>query len=169
MVRALNAVQREAGTPFHDRALYMHGWSQFKQGRLDESLRSFFGVLDLKIAGRGDAALDQLEGLSRADRELVEDSFRALSIQFADLEAGETLAQALSRHGGAPGALPGAVQGGPEEVQGPRAFLRRGRETSGRLRGGCEDPLSRRRIPGRFQEDLERFVPPDPAAIPQRG
>jgi TolA-binding protein len=84
-------VQREAGTPFHDRALYMHGWSQFKQGRLDESLRSFFGVLDLKIAGRGDAALDQLEGLSRADRELVEDTFRVTSISLANLQGAESI------------------------------------------------------------------------------
>jgi hypothetical protein len=31
-------------------ALYMHGWSQFKQARLEESLQSFFGVLDLSLS-----------------------------------------------------------------------------------------------------------------------
>ena len=46
-------------TPYHDRALYMHGWSLFKQGRLEDALHSFFGVLDLKIAGReGEGDLD---------------------------------------------------------------------------------------------------------------
>ena len=84
-------LQHEARTAFHDRALYMHGWSQFKQGRLDEALRSFFGVLDLKIAGRGDAALDKLEGLSRADRELVEDTFRVASISLANLQGAEAI------------------------------------------------------------------------------
>ena len=48
------------------RALYMQGWSLFKQGRLDDGLHSFFGVLDLKLAddaGRDgqDDSLDQLE------------------------------------------------------------------------------------------------------------
>ena len=28
----------------------MHGWALYKQGRLEEGLQSFFGVLDLKIA-----------------------------------------------------------------------------------------------------------------------
>ena len=78
-------VQREAGTPFHDRALYMHGWSVYKQGRLDDALQSFFGVLDLKIAGSGDEALDNLKGLSRADRELVEDTLRVTSVSLANL------------------------------------------------------------------------------------
>ena len=59
----------------------MHGWSQFKQGRLEESLQSFFGVLDLKLVGRGsESDLETLPGLTRADRELVEDTFRVTSI-----------------------------------------------------------------------------------------
>ena len=36
----------EAGNAYRDRALYMQGWSLFKQGRLDDALASFFGVLD---------------------------------------------------------------------------------------------------------------------------
>jgi cellulose synthase operon protein C len=84
-------IVRKGETPFYDRALYMHGWSQFKQGRLDESLASFFAVLDLKIAGRGDAPLETLQGLTRADRELVEDTFRITSISLANLQGAETL------------------------------------------------------------------------------
>ena len=75
------------GSPYYERALYMHGWSQFKQGRLDESLQSFFGVLDLKLAGRGNESdLEKLPGLTRADRELVEDTFRVTSISLANLQ-----------------------------------------------------------------------------------
>ena len=71
----------DKGSPYYERALYMHGWSQFKQGRLEESLQSFFGVLDLKLAGRGNESdLEKLPGLTRADRELVEDTFRVTSI-----------------------------------------------------------------------------------------
>ena len=39
----------QTASPFHERSLYMQGWSQFKQGRLEEGLQSFFGVLDLKL------------------------------------------------------------------------------------------------------------------------
>ena len=79
-----------AGNSYHDRALYMHGWSLFKQGRLEDSLQSFFGVLDLKVAGReGEGGLDTLEGLTRADRELAEDTFRVMSISLANLQGAE--------------------------------------------------------------------------------
>ena len=84
-------VLREAPTPFHDRALYMHGWALYKQGRLEEALQSFFGVLDSKIAGRGDAPLDELKDLSRADRELVEDTLRVASVSLANLRGADSI------------------------------------------------------------------------------
>lgn len=81
-----------ASTQFNDRALYMQGWSRFKQGRLEEALQSFFGVLDLKAAGiDGDGPIDSLPGLSRADRELVEDTFRVTSISLANLQGAESI------------------------------------------------------------------------------
>ena len=84
-------LQRPTPTAFHDRALYMHGWALYKQGRLDEGLQSFFGVLDLKIAGRGDEALESLAGLSRADRELVEDTLRVVGVSLANLRGADSL------------------------------------------------------------------------------
>jgi cellulose synthase operon protein C len=78
---------------YHDRALYMHGWSLFKQGRLDDALHSFFGVLDLKVANsEGDGDLDTLADLSRADRELVEDTFRVTSLCLTNLQGAESIA-----------------------------------------------------------------------------
>ena len=84
-------LQRAEPTAFHDRALYMHGWAQYKQGRLEEGLQSFFGVLDLKIASSGDDALENLKGLSRADRELVEDTLRVASVSLANLRGAESI------------------------------------------------------------------------------
>jgi cellulose synthase operon protein C len=78
--------------PYHDRALYMQGWSQFKQGRLEDGLASFFGVLDVKVAGRdGEGGLETLVGLSRADRELAEDTFRVTSLSLANLQGAESI------------------------------------------------------------------------------
>lgn len=77
---------------FHERALYMHGWSLFKQARVEEALGSFFGVLDLKVAHRsGGAELDSLDGLTRADRELVEDTFRVASLSLANLQGADSI------------------------------------------------------------------------------
>ncbi len=75
--------------PYRERSQYMLGWSQFKQARLPEALNAFFGVLDLKLAGRDDD--DDLAGLSRADRELVEDTFRVTSLSLANLQGAESI------------------------------------------------------------------------------
>ncbi|MEO8154860.1 MAG: tetratricopeptide repeat protein [Rhizobacter sp.] len=78
--------------PFYERALYMHGWSLFKQAKIEEALNSFFGVLDLKVANRGGGAdLESLPGLTRADRELVEDTFRVTSLSLANLQGADSI------------------------------------------------------------------------------
>jgi tetratricopeptide (TPR) repeat protein len=78
-------------SPFTERALYMQGWSLFKMGRTEDALEPFFAVLDLKLGElpprlRDEARLEDLTPLTRADRELVDDSFRVLSISLAALQ-----------------------------------------------------------------------------------
>lgn len=78
---------------YFERAQYMQGWSQFKQGKLDQALHSFFGVLDRKLGEhQAGGALETLEGLSRADRELLEDTFRVTSLSLANLQGAESIA-----------------------------------------------------------------------------
>ncbi len=85
-------LRSDTPTPYHDRSLYMHGWSLYKQGRLEDALHSFFGVLDFKLTGReGDGGLETLPGLTRADRELVEDTFRVASLSLQNLQGAETI------------------------------------------------------------------------------
>jgi TolA-binding protein len=92
-----------AGNPFQERAAYMQGWSRFKQAKLEESLQSFFSVLDLKAAvlsGPGD--LQSLPGLTRAERELLEDTFRVTSISLANLQGADAIQGYMNtpqRHG----------------------------------------------------------------------
>lgn len=81
-----------ARSAFTERALYMKGWSQFKLGRLDDALNAFFGVLDLKLAGApSDADLADLKQLSRADRDLVEDTFRVTSLSLQNLQGSASI------------------------------------------------------------------------------
>jgi TolA-binding protein len=85
-------LQGDVQGAYHDRALYMHGWSLFKQGKVEEALQSFFAVLDIKVGNReGGADLESLEGLTRADRELVEDTFRVASLSLANLQGAESI------------------------------------------------------------------------------
>ncbi|HXW65220.1 MAG TPA: tetratricopeptide repeat protein [Burkholderiaceae bacterium] len=87
---------------YYERSLYMQGWSLYKQGRLEEALHSFFGVLDLKLIGKeGEGKLEELPGLTRADRELVEDTFRVVSLCLENLQGAESIPEFVrvaSRH-----------------------------------------------------------------------
>jgi TolA-binding protein len=82
----------DAAGAYRERSLYMQGWSLFKQAKLEDALQSFFGVLDLKVAGADrDGELEELPGLTRADRELVEDTFRVTSLSLTNLQGAETI------------------------------------------------------------------------------
>ncbi len=91
--QAYSAVLASADKVYHERALYMQGWTIFKQGRLEDSLNPFFAVLDGKLDGVSqDEALEAQPNLTRADRELVEDTFRVLSLSLANLQGAESIA-----------------------------------------------------------------------------
>ncbi len=80
-------------SPYRERAMYMQGWSRFKLGRLDDALQAFFGVLDVKLARKfGFGNLDTVEDLSRADRELLDDTFRVISLSLANQQGAESIA-----------------------------------------------------------------------------
>jgi outer membrane protein assembly factor BamD (BamD/ComL family) len=85
-------LQGDASSPYYERSLYMRGWSMYKQGQLEEALKSFFGVLDLKLGGRSDETnLEDVASLSRGDRELIEDTFRVTSLSLENLQGAESI------------------------------------------------------------------------------
>jgi len=85
---------------FYEQSLYKLGWSQFKLGWYDDSFLSFFELLDRKVGdveiGEGEA---RLASLSRAERELVEDAFRVLSIGFSYMQGAESIDNFLAQRG----------------------------------------------------------------------
>lgn len=106
----------QTDAPLRDRALYMLGWSQFKQSRLPEALQAFFGVLDAKLPLPGDNSskaaapasaaaaasgatgdADELAHLSRGDRELLEDTLRVMSISLASLQGAASIPPYIDR------------------------------------------------------------------------
>lgn len=85
---------------FYEQSLYKLGWSQFKLAWHQDSLDPFFELLDRKV---GDVEIEEgeqrLQSLKRAERELVEDTFRVLSISFSYLEGAASIDTFLAERG----------------------------------------------------------------------
>jgi TolA-binding protein len=82
---------------FYEQSLYKLGWSQFKLAWYEQSLDPFFELLDRKISDiEWEHGEYRLEELTRADQELVEDTFRVLSIGFSYMEGAESIDEYLS-------------------------------------------------------------------------
>ncbi len=84
------------GSRFYEQALYKLGWSQFKLAWHEDSLEPFFELLDRKVKGVdiGEGE-ERLSTLKRAERELVEDTFRVLSISFSYMEGAKSIDEFL--------------------------------------------------------------------------
>lgn len=77
---------------FYEQSLYKLGWSLFKQSLNEECLTPFTSVLDAYLLDRRDRTkLLAIDSLKRADRELVEDTLRVLSITFSYMEGARSL------------------------------------------------------------------------------
>lgn len=98
--QAYRHIVAHPASPFYERAQYMHGWSLYKQAKYERALDSFVGVLDGRLNRRvaGDT-LAETPGLERSERELVEDTFRALSLSVASLKGADTLTALFERRG----------------------------------------------------------------------
>jgi TolA-binding protein len=85
---------------FYEQSLYKLGWSQFKLAWHEDSLDPFFELLDLKLGGvelrDGE---DRLAALGRAEQELVEDTFRVLSLSFSYMAGAESIDDYFGKRG----------------------------------------------------------------------
>src|SRR5271155_5344939 len=88
-----------SSSAFYNQSLYKHGWSLFKQGENERSLDSFAGVLDSELVAKNDPnKLIEIDTLTRANRELVEDTFRVMSITYSYLDGPKTIDEFIKRH-----------------------------------------------------------------------
>jgi TolA-binding protein len=96
-----------ADSAFYEQALYKHGWSLFKQQQYEDSLASFFSLLDVKLGTDNAAAGDRdpaviYSSMGRAEQELIDDTFRVLSIDFSYIDGPEAVSKYFTRHGARP-------------------------------------------------------------------
>jgi TolA-binding protein len=83
---------------FYNQSLYKHGWSLFKEGETERSLGSFARVLDsVLVAKNNSKRLVEIDSLSKPNRELVEDTFRVMSITFSYGDGPKMIAEFVQR------------------------------------------------------------------------
>ena len=88
---------------FYIQSLYKLGWSQFKQAQNEDSLKPFGDLLDLMLLDAKDPAhMRDWNALGRADRELVDDTLRVMSIAFAYLDGAKSVDAFTARRGRIP-------------------------------------------------------------------
>jgi TolA-binding protein len=95
-------IQRGKSSQYYEQSLYKHGWSLFKQSLTEESLPSFAGVLDQRLAVGRNGKVPRIEDLKRAERELVEDTLRVMAITFSYADGAASIDQFLKKRGEAP-------------------------------------------------------------------
>lgn len=87
-------------TPYYEHALYKQGWSLFKQGDYDAALDSYTALLGRKMPT--ETTESELAKLSRAERELLDDTLRVISLSFSYQAGPASVAQYFSRRGRKP-------------------------------------------------------------------
>lgn len=95
-----HVVESASASRFYEQSLYKLGWTEFKLGLHEGSLDPFFSLLDRKLADVDlEHSGDALENMARADREIVEDTFRVLSISFSYMQGAQSIGDYLGRRG----------------------------------------------------------------------
>ena len=81
-------------TPYYRNATYMLGWTEFKRSRFEEGLDNFYTVIDHLLADSTDG-----EDLDSINTELLNDSFRVVTLALAYLDGPLTLADTMRVRG----------------------------------------------------------------------
>jgi TolA-binding protein len=86
---------------FSMQSRYKLGWSLFKQQLYEESATPFFDLLDGEFDGGSEASDPALiyTAMGRAQQELIEDSFRVLSISFSYMNGADSITEYFETHG----------------------------------------------------------------------
>ncbi|MDE2263240.1 MAG: tetratricopeptide repeat protein [Gammaproteobacteria bacterium] len=94
-------IARGAASPFYVQSLYKSGWSLYKASLQEQSLPQFAKLLDCELLGP-EGRVRPLTDLRRADRELVEDTLRVMSITFSQDSGAQSIDRFVGRYGARP-------------------------------------------------------------------
>ena len=94
-------IARGSASPYYVQSLYKGGWSLYKESLPQQSLPVFARLLDLELLGV-DGRVRPLTDLKRADRELVRDSLRVMSVTFSQDSGAQSIERFVGRYGARP-------------------------------------------------------------------
>jgi TolA-binding protein len=94
-------IARGASSPYYVQSLYKGGWSLYKESLPQQSLPVFARLLDIELLG-SDGKVRPLSELRRADRELVTDSLRVMSITFSQDSGPRSIDEFVGHYGARP-------------------------------------------------------------------
>jgi TolA-binding protein len=94
-------IARGAASPYYVQSLYKGGWSLYKESLPEQSLPLFARLLDCELLAP-DGGVRPLTDLRRADRELVEDSLRVMSITFSQDSGAQSIERFVGQYGARP-------------------------------------------------------------------
>ena len=94
-------IARGAASQYYVQSLYKSGWSLYKAAQPQQSLPVFARLLDCELLGP-DGQVRPLADLRRADRELVEDSLRVMSITFSQDSGAQSIERFIGHYGARP-------------------------------------------------------------------
>ncbi|MGH1486808.1 MAG: tetratricopeptide repeat protein [Cellvibrionaceae bacterium] len=78
-------------TPYYQNAIYMHGWSQFKNIRYEEAITAFIKVLDHLYGTEA-----PIKSIPKSQQGLIDDTLRVISLSFSYLEGPKTLSETFA-------------------------------------------------------------------------
>lgn len=91
-------IARGAASQYYVQSLYKSGWSLYKASLPQQSLPRFAKLLDCELLGP-DGHVRPLTDLRRADRELVEDTLRVMSITFSQDAGAQSIQRFVGQYG----------------------------------------------------------------------
>jgi tetratricopeptide (TPR) repeat protein len=94
-----SVVDNHADSLYYDKALYKYGWTQFKQSRYLDALGSYIRLLDLNLEQGKIEQIGLNAELNRADRELLEDVVRVVSLNFSYQDDKQFISRYFAKNG----------------------------------------------------------------------
>jgi tetratricopeptide (TPR) repeat protein len=94
-----DVVNHYSTTPYYEKAIYKLGWSRFKQEEYGPALDSYITLLDLKTTQGQILEQGLAPTIARADRELLQDTLRVVSLAFSYQDSANTLQSYFVQHG----------------------------------------------------------------------
>jgi tetratricopeptide (TPR) repeat protein len=82
---------------YYEKAVTKQGWTLFKQGKYQRSLKTFFALADRKL--KPGVGLVGTRTLSRGDKELVDDVFRIVTLTFNELGGAPAIKDYFDKNG----------------------------------------------------------------------